>query len=128
MLWRLAHRHKIDLIRQSEFQVILAGFFGTTDEEIQELVQCQELICMMHAAKGDRNDEMVSIQQFMQRYYKKLDGDSPLEDMDWDMRLLRRLKEALQCDTEVACHAWREWGSCTCNVIANLVHACACLT
>ena len=46
---------------------------------------------------------LVSIQQFMQRYYKKLDGDRSLEDMDWDMRLLRRLKEALQCDTEVAC-------------------------
>ena len=105
MLLRLARSHQKGMIK-SGFMLCLAGMLGTTAEEIIQLVFSQELVQMVDVSKClQEGNEMVNIQHFLQHFYQKQDGDLPLEHMDWDVLLLKRLRELSCLDTEVGCHA-----------------------
>ena len=106
---RLAGCFKKGMMEQTDLKVALASFLGTTKGEIIELALSQEVIHMTQASTClQEGDRMVNVQHFVEHNYQKQDGDPPLEHMDWDVLLLKRLKEALRCDTEVGCHAQRD--------------------
>ena len=91
---------------KSDFANWLVVMLGTTVEEMIQLVATQELVQMVDASKCLQEENgRVNIQHFLQHFYQKQDGDPPLEHMDWDVLLLKRLQELSCLDTEVGCHA-----------------------